>query len=247
LARSTASSGLGAAMALRPARRAASASSVSDGVARSQSSSSARCSASRAVDLLRDEGVARLEQPLADGIERARAVDEEQLERVGIGAQPLAHQLLELPVGGAAVAGDEVAGQLGETAGPGEGQDEGAAHVGVGVRLVEAPGAAADGGLDDDAAAQRLPVGGAAQGVAQLAALAREQLAARVGHHAQADQLHVVAAVALADHAPDGAGGDAPLAAGALDAGGDLGAARQRHRQRVEMGGPHSWMLTRRG
>jgi hypothetical protein len=47
------------------------------------------------VDLRGDERVALGEDPLADGIERARPGDEEHLQGVGIGAQRLADGLVD--------------------------------------------------------------------------------------------------------------------------------------------------------
>jgi hypothetical protein len=195
-----------------------------------------RVAAEAAVDLRGHERLARREEPLADGVERARPGDEEHLEGVGVGAQGLAHGLVDAPVGGAAVGAHEVGGGLDQPGRPRERQREGPAQVGVGALVGEAPRARPDDGLEHRAGVERRPGGLAAPGEPGLAVLARGELAAGVAHGADAHDEHVDLVGLHLHDAADGALRHGALADDAVDGGDDLGAVGQRDGPRVEVG-----------
>ena len=194
-----------------------------------------RVAAERAVDLDRHERVALCEQPLADGVERLRAREEQHLEGVRVGAQRLPDGLAGGPVRRAAVGAHEVLGRRDEPLGPREGEREDAAAIDVGVRVREAPRARSDRRIEHDARAERVPGVRAAVREEHLADPARRELAPRVADDADADDGDVEVVAVDLRHAADGPLRDAALADDAVDARHDLGAVRKRDGARVEL------------
>jgi hypothetical protein len=135
-----------------------------------------------------------------------------------------------------AVVGAEIEGRIDQAGGPRHGQHEHAAAIGVGAVAGQAPGLGADHGVEDHGRRQQLPPIVAAAGVADQAELPRHQLAAQVADATDADDVDRDPLVVDGDHPADGTPGHDPIASAAIDAGGDLGARRQRYRQRVDIG-----------
>ena len=192
-----------------------------------------RVATERAVDLLRQEPHAHLDERRGDRIDHLR-IGEQHLERVRIGAQRLAHRFAELPELLGAIFGRQIERRIDQSGRPRERQHEHTAPILVGGLVREAPRARADDRVDRNARPQLVPRGGAPLRVASDPELAWRDLDAEIHRMRVVEKRHVDALAIELGHAtirtlrP-------PIA---IDERRDFGADRQRHRRRIEIREP---------
>ena len=187
------------------------------------------------VNLGRHEGVARLEQPLADRVARRSPGHEEHLERVRIGLQRLSNGLSHRPVRCASVLAYEVFGRRHQAERPGQRQREHAASIVVRRFVGEAPRVRAHLRIEHDARQERRPRALATLRPEDLPHAARREFATRVAQGADTDDRDVELVTGNLHDAPDRCLRHATFTGHAIDARDDLRPVRKRDRTRIEV------------